>query len=199
MNNSENCVEVVVSIFTVANGNLKTLISYEENDNLPYLVRGVIKEPCEIVKKVREIVRSKTKIDNVDIFLSNVYGKTSKMGDRLVSLSYIAITSDMELTLDNSWIDLDNIPLVFAYDYKEILGDSINKFKEMALNDEVIKRLFDNKFTMPELQKIYEFILGVKFDRRNFHRKILSDKKIIETGDKRLFEGRKKAKVYKYQ
>lgn len=193
-------IEVVVSIFTVSKGNIKTLISYEENDNLPFLVRGKINDSCDIVKKVKEIIKSKTKIEDLDIILSNVYSKNTKMDDkRLLSISYIAITSEMELTLDNVWVDINSIPKVFEYDYKEILEESINKLKDMVLDKKIIKKLFNNSFTMPELQKLTEQVQNTCFDRRNFQRKMLSDKEIVDTGLYRLFEGRKKAKVYKYQ
>ena len=196
----EKYIEINIIIFTISKGILKTLLSYEENDDLPFLVRGKIKDTCDIERKAKEIIKSKTGIDDVDIILSNVYGKTSKMDDnRLLSISYIAITSEMALTLDNVWTDIDNIPQIFEYDYKEIIEESIKKFKGIALDEEIIRKLFKNSFTMPELQKLNEQILNIKFDRRNFQRKMLNEGKIIDSGTYRLFEGRKKAKVYKYK
>ena len=42
--------------------------------------------------------------------------------------------------------------------------------------------LLDDTFTIPDLQRLYEAILGVKFDRRNFQRKIMASG-ILEEAD----------------
>ena len=49
-----------------------------------------------------------------------------------------------------------------------------------------------------ERGKIYEEILGKKLDRRNFRKKIISSKNIISTEQEENFEGKKKAKIYKF-
>ena len=54
-------------------------------------------------------------------------------------------------------------------------------------------------FTLPELQKIYESILNKKLDRRNFRKKILNMNIIIATEEAKTFEGKKKAKIYKFK
>ena len=46
--------------------------------------------------------------------------------------------------------------------------------------------LLDDEFTIPDLQRLYEAILGVKFDRRNFQRKILSSGILEQAADKEL-------------
>ena len=52
---------------------------------------------------------------------------------------------------------------------------------------------------MPELQKTYEAILGKKFDRRNFRKKMLNLNLIEDTNTSDRFEGNKPAKVYKFK
>ena len=50
--------------------------------------------------------------------------------------------------------------------------------------------------TLKELQNVYESILNIKIDRRNFRKKMLSV--IVDTGKEIKFAGKKKAKLYKF-
>ena len=54
------------------------------------------------------------------------------------------------------------------------MQDSLEFLKSQIVNTDILKSLFPNGFTMPEIQKVYETILGVSFDRRNFRKKLLS-------------------------
>ena len=80
----------------------------------------------------------------------------------------------------------------------EIIKDAITNLKELVLETNILKVFFPQGFTLPELQKIYEEILGKKLDRRNFRKKIISSKNIISTEQEENFEGKKKAKIYKF-
>ena len=57
--------------------------------------------------------------------------------------------------------------------------------------------LLPEKFTIPQLQKLYEAIYDTPLDRRNFSRKILSTKLLIDTGEKNENSATKKAILYK--
>ncbi len=196
----KNYVEINLSIFTFVKGEIKTLITYEEDDNLPFLIRERINESINLDKKIKDMLKSRANITNAKIILNKAYSKTNKMDvERLVALSYIVITPDLSLSLQNEWVNINNINDVFAFDYKEILEESIKRLKEIILEKDNIKVLLNDGFTMPELQILYEFIEQKKYDRRNFHRKMINEGNIIETGITRTFEGRKKAKVYQYQ
>ena len=63
----------------------------------------------------------------------------------------------------------------------------------------ILKVLFPNEFTIPELQKTYEAILNKKFDRRNFRKKILGLGLIEDTNRTGKFEGKRPAKLYKFK
>ena len=59
--------------------------------------------------------------------------------------------------------------------------------------------MFPGVFSLPELQKVYEAILGMKLDRRNFRKKMLSLDFIEDTGETAKFEGKKPAKQYRFK
>ncbi len=84
------------------------------------------------------------------------------------------------------WKDVNNIPDLMM-DHREILESALHTL-QLHLNYHPIGyNLLPEKFTMPQLQKLYETILSKKLDRRNFQRKIISYKilkrlKEVKTG-----------------
>ncbi|MHA6246785.1 NUDIX hydrolase [Pontibacter sp. CAU 1760] len=71
-----------------------------------------------------------------------------------------------------AWWDLQELPPL-VLDHSEILQKALETLRKQ-LNDQPIGyNLLPDKFTMPELQRLYETILGKQLDRRNFQRKML--------------------------
>jgi 8-oxo-dGTP diphosphatase len=90
----------------------------------------------------------------------------------LVEFSKVVPTPD-EFSLACTWWDLNSIPKLIL-DHNLIVEKALVSLRQ-HLNDYPIGRdLLPQKFTMPELQKLYETILDKKLDRRNFQKKILS-------------------------
>jgi len=77
-------------------------------------------------------------------------------------------------------------------DHRQILGKALETLRLHLSYQPVGYNLLPKKFTMPELQKLYETILGKSLDRRNFQRKILSYK-ILNKLDERKTGGAYKA------
>ncbi len=70
------------------------------------------------------------------------------------------------------WWAIDDIPhLAFDHDY--ILRKAMKRIRQDIHFEPVGFDLLDEQFTIAELQRLYESILGVNFDRRNFYRKML--------------------------
>jgi hypothetical protein len=61
-----------------------------------------------------------------------------------------------------------------AMDHGQIVQQALLTLRTHLRYEPVGYNLLPEKFTMPELQKLYETILGKKLDRRNFQRKMLS-------------------------
>jgi 8-oxo-dGTP diphosphatase len=86
-----------------------------------------------------------------------------------------------------------------GYDHEEILHDAIIELRKQIVKSNILKSLFPDGVTMPELQKTYEAILNKKFDRRNFRKKMLNLDLIVDTNKSDKFEGNKPAKVYEFK
>ena len=67
---------------------------------------------------------------------------------------------------------MDVVPSL-AFDHDRILRIAVNRLKERICFEPICFELLPEVFTMSELQNLYETILEVKFDRRNFYSKML--------------------------
>lgn len=86
----------------------------------------------------------------------------------LVRLSEVKGNDDAD---DAQWFTLDEVPSL-AFDHDLILRKAMNKLKERICFEPVGFELLPKTFKMSELQNLYEAILGIKFDRRNFYNKM---------------------------
>jgi 8-oxo-dGTP diphosphatase len=97
--------------------------------------------------------------------------------ERVITVAHYALVrlSDVKGGDDASsarWFAQDEIPSL-AFDHDRILRMAINCLKERICFEPIGFELLPEVFTMTELQNLYEAILGVKFDRRNFYNKML--------------------------
>ena len=113
-------------------------------------------------------------------FLKNVGFNAEKswMFERFITVGYTALVDFTKVTPvpDNisdacEWFAISEIPELIL-DHKKILDRALDNLRSELNFRPVGYNLLSKKFTMPELQKLYETILNRKLDRRNFQRKI---------------------------
>lgn len=98
--------------------------------------------------------------------------------ERVITIAFYALVNISEVrggddAADARWFSLDAIPPL-AFDHDHILRVALSRLKERIHFEPIGFELLPDVFTMPQLQALYEAILGVKFDRRNFARKLLT-------------------------
>ena len=203
-------IHVITSIFTVDKGVLKVLLVKRKNN--PYkdfwaLTGGALYNDEDLEDGRNREIYEKTGLKNIEVKFSKVFGKKDRSPVmRMIAISYIGIidASKVEIAKDTlktsnaEWFEITSIPKL-AYDHNEIIEEAIKTLKEEILKTDLLKVFFPNGFTLPELQKVYESILGKKLDRRNFRKKMLSLDMIIPTEEEEKFVGKKKAKIYKFK
>ena len=86
----------------------------------------------------------------------------------LVKLSVVKADTDAEKA---EWFSWNSIPSL-AFDHDKILRDAFSRLKRDIHFEPVGFDLLPEVFTLPQLQNLYESILEVKFDRRNFANKM---------------------------
>lgn len=108
--------------------------------------------------------------------------------ERVVSVAYYSLVRRSDVrggddASDARWFLLNNVPPL-AFDHDEILAKALQTLREKIHFEPIGFDLMDRQFTIPDLQRLYEAILGVRFDRRNFMKKILQSGVISECNEK---------------
>lgn len=203
-------IHVISSIFTIEKGIVKVLLIRRSNE--PYygkwaLVGGALYNDEDLIEGAKRELKEKSGLEGINLTLCNVFGKINRSPVmRMVGISYLGVVDIEKVNVlkkttktDNAdWFPINQIPKL-AYDHNEILAEALEHLKELIMTSTVLKSLFPKEFTLPELQKAYETILGIKLDRRNFRKKLLNQNLIIATERHQKFEGNKPALVYRFK
>ncbi len=202
-------IHAIISIYTVENGVVKVLLIKRKNN--PYngmwgLVGGAVYNNEDLLDGVYRELKEKVGISDIDIYFSAVHGKKDRSPVmRMLATSFIGIidyksTEIIKETLNTSdadWVDIKQVPKL-AYDHNEIFEHSFETLKKLINTTDILKSLFKDGFTLPELLKTFESITGEEYDRRNFRKKLLNSNLIKATNKTRNFEGSKPAIVYMF-
>ncbi len=105
--------------------------------------------------------------------------------ERVITIAFYALVKPSEVVGGDdadeaAWFPVDKLPPL-AFDHAQIFNAAMERLRRDIHFQPVGFDLLDEEFTIPDLQRLYEAILGVKFDRRNFQRKILSTGILEET------------------
>ena len=95
------------------------------------------------------------------------------------------------------WFDIDDLPKL-AFDHERILQKGINTLKRRVRYRPVGFELLSEKFTLSELQDLYEALLDSKFDKPNFRKKILSMDLLIQLDELQENVSHRPAKLFKF-
>ena len=122
--------------------------------------------------------------------------------ERVITIAYYALVKIQEVkggddAASAKWFPLDEIPpLAFDHDY--ILRMATQRLREQIHFQPIGFELLPEKFTIRELQSLYEAILGINFDRRNFSKKMLHLEILTELDETIWPTPKREAKLYKF-
>lgn len=177
-------IAVDVVIFTIKEGKLQVLLIKMKKK--PYgrhwaAPGGLIKINESLKGAAERMLAEKASVKNV--YLEQLYAFGNPGRDpfgRVVSVAYFALVPNHGLVLkttkeygDVRWFPENSLPAL-AYDHREILKKAAHRLQTQLARSNIAYSLMPKEFTLTELQKTYETILGRKFDKRNFRKKILS-------------------------
>jgi 8-oxo-dGTP diphosphatase len=106
----------------------------------------------------------------------------------VITIAFYALVRKSEVkggddASDAHWFPIDYVPAL-AFDHDRILRVALKTLKEKIHFMPIGFELLPPVFTMPQLQELYESILEVKFDRRNFASKMLKLGILTEVGER---------------
>lgn len=96
-----------------------------------------------------------------------------------------------------AWMPVDDLPEL-AFDHAEIVRYALWRLRNKILYSTVAFQLLPPQFTLTQLQKVYELVLGERLDKRNFRRKVLDAGVVIETGACTQQGTRRPARLYRF-
>lgn len=185
-------------IFTYENRQLKVLI-FDWKDWGWALPSGHIKHQEPLTDAANRILKARTSLENVFLKQFYIFGDSifrtrfnkvenadiipddSWLATRTLSIGYYALVdcSKIEaivnvLSQNHKWVDIHEIPKSMGLDHAEIIKTALEHLRNNIFREPIGYELLPEKFTLPEIQTLYETILDKKFDRRNFPNKLLS-------------------------
>jgi 8-oxo-dGTP diphosphatase len=122
----------------------------------------------------------------------------------VVTIAYYTLIKDEDYDLvagftasDARWFTLEEIPNL-PYDHTEILHHALKQLQSKVKQEPIGFNLLPEKFTLLQLQTLYESILQIKLDKPNFRRKMLKMKLLIDCGIKQDGVSHRAAALYEF-
>lgn len=199
-------VTVDIVIFTIQSGALKILLVKRRIPPFAgkYAIPGgFVHEDEDLDEAARRELREETGVSSV--YLEQLYSFGDPGRDprgRVVTVAYFAlISADRELkpgtdAAEAAWWSMDRLPPL-AFDHAKILDYALERLRNKLEYTTVGFQLLPEKFTLTELQEVYEAILGKELDKRNFRRK-MSLLKILKPLQEYRRGGQRPAQLYRF-
>ena len=190
--------------------------------DLQYAIPGdLLKEDEDLLSGAKRVLKSLTSLDNLFLKQFRVFGDPLRTKDkkdqdwlniyrknpkeRVVTVGYLSLVKMEDylpqassFALDAEWVDLKSVPNNLAFDHNEIIESGLINLRTQ-LDHKIISNLLPSKFTLSQLQYIYEILLDEKLDKRNFRKTVSKISMIKKTKEKQEGVAHKPAFLYTYE
>src|SRR3990172_3110179 len=200
-------VAVVVVIFTVDDGDLQALLISRSGE--PYqgrwAVRGGRLNPDEsLVEAATRKLVDETGVR--DVYLEQLY-TFSDLDDVTpggsVAVTYFALVDHQRVRLADradwrpAWFSVRTLPKL-AFRNEEVLAYALERLRNKLQYTNVAYSLLPERFSLSQLQRVYESILGRGLDKRNFRKRMLSLEIIEATSERQAERAGRPARLYRF-
>ena len=149
------------------------------------------------------ILKTLTGLEGVYLEQLHIFGDPLRDPmERTLSIAYFALIDIHQYEKQISdeyhpeWFPLNKIPNL-VFDHAAMVKMAKDKLRYKAAHHPLLFELLPKKFTLPQLQSLYESVYETEFDKRNFSRKVLSTKLLNKQADKDKGSSKKGAYYYK--
>ena len=204
-------------VFGFHDATLKVLVTKFKEQNLWALPGGYVLKNENINDAATRILYQRTGAENIYLQQFRVFGDLNRSEgffdgyddaiwhkQRFISVGFYALVdySLVNLVVDNlsdacEWKPIDEVPQLMM-DHKNIFDKALLTLRKQLNYKPIGLNLLPEKFTMPELQKLYEIILGKKLNRGNFFRKMLRYDILLKLEESRKGGAHKAPDLYKF-
>ncbi len=168
------------------------------------LMGGFLKKDESLDEAAKRILFELTGLNDVFMEQLLAFGEKDRdPGERTISVAFYALIkideSDKEKLSENNayWKPINDIPNLI-FDHNEMVDKALKRLRRKAKYQPIGFELLPEKFTMPQLQKLYEGIYQKNMDKRNFSKKMLAMNILERTNEKVYHNSKKGAFLYSF-
>ncbi len=194
-------------IFGFHEGKLKLLVFKRRLEPLMgewSLIGSFVRLDEDLEYAGQRVLTETTGLKNVFMQQLRTYGKKDRdPGYRCISVAQYALIRideyDEKLVEEHgaNWFEIDNLPLLIL-DHNDMVHDALLQLKQNARYKPIGFELLPEKFTIPQLQTLYEAIYQRELDARNFRKKVLSLNVLEKLDEKDKSTSKRGAFLYKF-
>jgi len=199
-------VAVDCIIFGFDGWNIKLLLverSLKPESGKWSLMGGFINPSESPEDAANRVLEERTGLKNVYMEQFRVFGKPDRDPvERTLSVAYFALIDiqqyETQITTENHpvWYLLDEMPDM-VFDHAEMVKLAKKQLRYKAALHPILFQLLPERFTIPQLQALYEGVYQTQFDDRNFSRKLLSTGLLVKLAEKDKQSSKKGAFYYR--
>jgi 8-oxo-dGTP diphosphatase len=221
-------ISVDCVIFGFDGSHLKVLLIEREKlpEEDPDIPSDILKLPGNLISDTEDldesayhVLRELTGLEKIFLKQFSVFGNPTRLDnkndlewlritselpiDRVVTIAYyslvkIAESNPNETLLSRTrWIPANEIPKLI-FDHNLIIEKALEALRKELRTEPIGFDLLPKKFTLRQLQNLYEVILGNKLDNRNFRKKVVKLDYLIALPEKENGVSHKPAQLYKF-
>lgn len=166
---------------------------------------GWIKYNEDLEAAAYHILRAQTSVAKIYLEQFQTFGEVNRYPNRrVITVSYYALvnTEDLEIypgvtVSDAQWFDVRKLPIM-AFDHNKILDKCFRFLRHKVQHEPIGFNLLPEKFTLLELQELYEAILGKQLDKPNFRRKLIKMNLLVPSFEIQQNVPHRAAKLFRF-
>lgn len=198
-------ISVDCVIFCYDKKKLKVLVfqsDFEEYASLWSLIGELVQPHEDLEQAPYRILRERAGLQNVYMEQVYTFGSVNRHpSGRVITTAYYSLVDIKNHKLPVSenqlhWHEAGKMQQM-AFDHKLILDTCLQRLREKALEHPIVFNLLPEKFSLRELQDLYEAILGVELDRRNFRKRITLKNWLVDLNEMEEDVPHRPGKLYK--
>ncbi len=176
-------VSIDCTVFGFEEGKLKVLLvkrNIEPEIGKWAIPGGFVCRSESIYESAKRILEELTGVSNIFLEQLAAFGEVSRYPERVVTIAYYSLIKPGNYKLnvgsdakDVKWFEIASVPNL-VFDHRLILDTALAKLKRKVRYEPIGFELLPEKFTLYQIQGLYEAIYDKKFDKPNFRRKILN-------------------------
>jgi 8-oxo-dGTP diphosphatase len=167
------------------------------------LIGGFVQPTESLSDAANRVLYNLTGLDKVFMEQLNCFGEINRDPiERTISVTYFSLLdltkykTQLSTQFEAKWFPIKKFPKLI-FDHNEMIKVAKAKLKYKASLHPILFELLADKFTLPQLQSLFEEVYDTTFDKRNFSRKILSTGLLLKLTEKDKDGSKKGAYYYK--